>query len=70
MSQFLPVDEARKELETRLGMRGWSRTSIRRKIAASHPFVWKEGKHFLQDNGIRSINVEQVVDDLLKTRSR
>lgn len=69
-SKFLPVEEARHELEKQLGMKGWSRTNIKRMIRENRPFIWREGRHFLSLGGLRSINVERVVEDIINARRR
>lgn len=63
--RVLPVSKATPLLAEQLG-RGWSRDSIKRKIATSCPFVWVEGTHYVRLHGqLRAINVDAVLREIV-----
>lgn len=64
--RFLPVSEATLVLTAQLG-RGWSRDSIKRKMAESAPFSWIEGVHYVRIHGqLRSVNVDAVLREIVR----
>lgn len=64
--RLLPVEQARVELEAKLGI-GWSRRSIKRKIRESCPFSWKDGLHYIQiGSKLAAINIDAVFRELVK----
>lgn len=64
--RLLPVEQARVELEAKLGM-GWSRQSIKRKIREGCPFFWKDGLHYIQiGSKLAAINVDAVFRELVR----
>ncbi|RZM77800.1 hypothetical protein [Leptolyngbya iicbica] len=63
--RFLPVSEATPVLTEQLG-RGWSRDSIKRKIAEGAPFQWIAGIHYIRLHGqLRAINVDAVLREIV-----
>jgi hypothetical protein len=63
--RFLPVSEATPALTEQLG-KGWSRDSIKRKIASGCPFTWVEGVHYVRIHGqLRAVNVDAVLREIV-----
>lgn len=64
--RFLPVAKATPELTSQLG-RGWSRDSIKRKIANGCPFTWLEGVHYIRIHGqLRAVNVDAILREIVR----
>lgn len=67
--RFLPVAKATPELASQLG-RGWSRDSIKRKIANGCPFTWVEGIHYIRIHGqLRAVNVDAILREIVRYSS-
>jgi hypothetical protein len=63
--RFLPVAQATPELTAQLG-RGWSRDSIKKKIAQGCPFTWIQGVHYVRIHGqLRAVNVDAVLREIV-----
>lgn len=63
--RLLPVSQATPILTKQLG-RGWSRDSIKKKIANGCPFSWVEGVHYVRFHGqLRAINVDAVLREIV-----
>ncbi len=65
--RILPLKEARPVLEAELGMSGWERLTIKRKIAEGWGFTWVKGLHYFESKkGLASLNVDAICRELVK----
>lgn len=65
--RILPLAEAALVLKAELGMSGWSRTAIQKKIAEGWQFRWVEGLHyFCSTKGLSSLNVDAICRELIR----
>ncbi|AFY60850.1 hypothetical protein [Synechococcus sp. PCC 6312] len=66
--RIMPINQAAKELEKELGMKGCSRDRVRLKIQNSWRFKWQEGVHFVRSGkGITALNIDAIKREVLKS---
>jgi len=66
--RIIPINQAAKELEKELGIKGWSRDRIRLKIQNNWRFRWHEGVHFIRSSkGVCALNIDAIKREVLKS---
>lgn len=63
----MPADNAASILQAELGIKGWTRMMLRRKIEQSWKFTWVEGLHYFKsDRGLQSVNIDAIKRELIR----
>lgn len=67
LDRILPLAKAGEVLKAELGIGGWSRSAVHKKIANGWQFTWVEGLHYLKgDRGLSSLNVDAIFRELIR----